>query len=89
MNNYFELNFEVIKKIDKSRHGGCSDIRLVNLGRIALIKICKLTASSSKHLEDISHAHIVSLMLKPKTSSKDSDDLSIEFDRDRKIDETN
>ena len=40
----------------------CNDITLVNLGAIALFSILKLTTSSGKHLEDISHAHIVSLM---------------------------
>ena len=43
----------------------------------------KLTTSSGKHLEDISHAHIVSLMYKLLNSAKESDDLSIGFDRDR------
>ena len=49
----------------------------------------KLTTSSGKHLEDISHAHIVSLMYKLLTSSKDSNDLSIGFDysRNRRKDE--
>ena len=42
-----------------------------------------LTTSSGKHLENIDHAHIVSLMYKLLTSSKESDDLSICFDRDR------
>ena len=60
-----------------------NDIRLVNLGPIALFSNYKLTTSSGKHLEEISHAHIVSLMYKLLTSSKDSDDLSIGFDRNR------
>ena len=49
----------------------------------------KLTTSSGKHLEDISHAHLVSLMYKLITSSKDSNDLSIGFDysRNRRKDE--
>ena len=38
--------------------------------------------SSGKPLEDISHAHIVSLIEKPTTSARDTDDLSICFDRD-------
>ena len=42
-----------------------------------------MTTSSRKHLEDISHAHLVSLMYKLVTFSKDSDDLSIGFDRSR------
>ena len=43
----------------------------------------KLTTSSGKHLEDINHSHIVSSMYKQITSSKDSNDLSIGFDRSR------
>ena len=80
MNSYLDLNFEVIKKVDNSRYGIGNDIRLVNLGPVALFSNCKLTTSSGKHLEDISHAHLVSLMYKLITSSKDSNDLSIGFD---------
>ena len=43
----------------------------------------KLTTSTGKHLEDVSHQHIVSLMCKLKTSAKGSDELSSGFDRDR------
>ena len=53
------------------------------MGPIALFSDFKLTTSSGKHLEDISHCHIVSLLYKLITSSKDSDDLSIGFDRNR------
>ena len=56
---------------------------MVNLGPIALFSNFKLTTSSGKHLEDIGHAHLVSLMYKLITSSKNSDDLSIGFDRSR------
>ena len=34
-------------------------------------------------MEDISHAHRVSLRYKLRPSSKDTNDLSIDFDRDR------
>ena len=81
MNSYLDLNFEVIKKTDDSRYGNGNDIRLVNLGPIALFSNFKLTTGSGKHLEDISHAHLVSLMYKLITSSNGSDDLSIGFDR--------
>ena len=57
-------------------------IRLVILGPIALSKNYKLTTSSGNHIENIDHAHIVSLMYKLLTSSRGSDDLSIGFDRD-------
>ena len=83
LNSYLDLNFEVIKKVDNSRYGNGNDIRLVNLGSVALFSIFKLSTSSGKHLEDISHAHIVSLMYKLITSSKDSNDLSIGFDHSR------
>ena len=83
LNSYLDLNFEIIKRADNSRYANGNDIRLVNLGPIALFSNFKLTTSSGKHLEDISHTHIVSLMYKLKTSSKDSDDLSIGFDRSR------
>ena len=56
---------------------------MVKLGPMALFSSFQLTSSSGKHLEDISHAHIFSLMYKLITSAKDSDDLSIGFDRDR------
>ena len=42
-----------------------------------------MTVSNGKHPEVISPAHIVSLMFKLLSSAKDSDDLSIGFDRDR------
>ena len=83
LNSYLDLSFEVIKKDDNSRYANGNDIRLVNLGPIALFSNFKLTTSSGKHLEDISHAHLVSLMHKLITSSKDSNDLSIGFDNSR------
>ena len=51
------------------------------MGPIDLFSKYKLTTSNGKHLEEISHAHIVSLMFKLLKSSKDSDCLSIGFDR--------
>ena len=36
LNSYLDLNFEVIKKVDESRYGNGNDIRLVNLGPVAL-----------------------------------------------------
>ena len=81
LNSYLELNFDVLRVDNSNRYVDANDIRLVNLGPIAFFSNYKLTTSSSKHLEEISHAHIVSLMYKLLTSSKDSDDLSIGFDR--------
>ena len=83
LNSYLELNFDVLRVDNSNRYVDANDIRLVNLGPIALFSNYKLTSSSGKHLEEISHTHIVSLMYKLLTSSKDSDDLSIGFDRNR------
>ena len=83
LNSYVELNFHVLHAGNNNRYANGNDIRLVNLGPIALFSNYKLTTSSGKHLEEISHAHIVSLMYKLLISSKDSDDLSTGFDRSR------
>ena len=82
MNSFIDLNFEVIKKHDNSRYADRNDKRLFILSPIALFSNYKLTTSSGKHLEDISHAHIVSLMYKLTTRAKNTD-LSFGFDRDR------
>ena len=83
LNSYLELKFDVLNAANNNRYVDANDIRLVNLGPIALFSNYKLTTSSGKQLEEISHAHIVSLMYKLLTSSRDSDDLSIGFDRNR------
>ena len=77
------MNFEVIRRADNSRYANGYDIRLVNLAHISLFIKFILTTSSGKHMEVISHAHIVSLMCKLLTCSKNSDDLSFGFDRSR------
>ena len=83
INSYLDLNFEVTKKADKSRYANGDDKRLVNLGPIAIFSYFILTTSSGTHLEDTSHSHIVYLLHKLITGAKDSDDLSIGFDRSR------
>ena len=62
LNSYLELNFDVLQAASDNRYVDTSDIRLVNLGPKACFGIYKLTTSSGKHLEEISHAHIVSLI---------------------------
>ena len=83
LKSYLELNFDVLHAGTNTRYVDGNNIRLVNLGPIALFSNYKLTTSSGKHLENIDHPHIVSLMYKLLISSKGSDDLSIGFDRDR------
>ena len=62
LNIYLELNFDVLHASTNNRYVDNNDIRLVNLGPIALFRNKKLTTSSGKHLENIDHAHKVSLM---------------------------
>ena len=83
LNSYLELNFDVLHAATNNRYANNNEIRLVNLAPVGLFSSYKLTSSSGKHIENIDHAHIVSLMYKLLTSSKGSDDLSIGFDRDR------
>ena len=83
LNSYLDLNFEVVKRTDNSRYANGDDIRLFNLGPIALFSKFRLTTSCRKHLEDKSHAHIVSLLYISINSAKEDDDFSIDFDRSR------
>ena len=82
MNSYSDLSFEGVKKPDNSTYADGNDIRVVNLGPIALLCPYKLTTNSGKHSEEISLAHIVFLMYKRTNSSFE---LSIGSDRDRKM----
>ena len=77
------MNFDLLQAAGNNRYVDGNDVRLVNLGPIAPFKICKLATSSGKHIEEINHAHIVCLMCKLITSARNTDDLSIGFDRDR------
>ena len=83
LNSYIDLNFDVLKATTSNRYADTDDMRLTNLGPIVLFSKYKLTTSSGKHLKNIDQAHIVSLMFKLLSSSRDSDDLSIGFDRSR------
>ena len=83
LNSYLGLNFGVVHAGTNNRYVNDNDLKLVNLGPIALFSNHKLTTCSRKHLQAISHAHIVSLMDKLKTSARGSDDLPVVFVRDR------
>ena len=82
--SYLDLNFEIIKNADNSTYANRNDLRLVNLGLFAFFNNLRLITSKGKHLEDIGRAHIVSLMYELLKLSRESDDLSIRFYRDRK-----
>ena len=83
LKSYLDLNFDVLKATTNNRYVEGDDIWLISLAPIALFSSFKLTTSSGKHLENVDHSHIVSLMYKLLTSSRQSDDLSIDFDRSR------
>ena len=83
-NSCLDLNFDILHAATNNRYAGNNVIKLVDLGPIALFKSYIKTTSSQKHLEDISHAQIVSLMYKPLTSTRGSDDLSFGFDRNHR-----
>ena len=83
LGSLLRFNSDVLHAATNNRHVDNNYIRLVNLSPIALFRHYKMTSSSGKHIEEISHAHIVFLMYKLITSSRGSDDLSIGFDRDR------
>ena len=81
--SYLVSNFDVLHAASNERYVEGKDIRLINSGPIALFRNYKLTTSSGKHLEDISHAHIVSIMKKSQTAATDIGVLSVIFYRDR------
>ena len=84
LNSLLDRNFDVFHAANPdNRYTDGDDIRLVNLGPIALFSIYKLTSSNGKPIEEINTAHIWCLMYKFITSSKDTVDLSIGFDRNR------
>ena len=83
INSFPKLNFEVIEKAYNFRYGNGNDEKFVSLESIALFSNFRLTASSGKHLEDVGHAHFISIMYKRTSSAKDAEDLSISFDRSR------
>ena len=59
LNSYFDLDFDVVHAATNNRYADGNEIRLVNLGPVALFSNYNLATSSRKHLEDVSHTHIV------------------------------
>ena len=83
MNSSLDLALEVKHAATGIRYANGNDARLDTSGPIALFGSYKLTTGSGKHLEDDNQTHFVSLKYKLKTSAKDTDEISIGFDRDR------
>ena len=80
--SYLELDFKVTHRAGAhARYVDSDHIRLVNLGPIALFIEHRLTSSSGKKIEEVDNAHVICLLNKLISSSRDSDDLSIIFHR--------
>ena len=76
--SYLELNFSVTHRAGAhNRYVDDDHIRLFNLRAIALFSKYRLTSSSGKEIEEIDNAHVICLLHKLISSSRDSDDLSI------------
>ena len=59
LNSLFDLNFDVFHAANPdNRYADGDDIRLVNLGSIALFSNYKLTSSNGKLIEENNNAHI-------------------------------
>ena len=83
MLSYLHLNFDVLHAATNNRYADNTHIRLANLEPVGLFSHYKLTTSSGKYLKDISHADFVPLLYKLLSSAKDTDELSMGFDRNR------
>ena len=80
-NSFINLEFEVLKN-DNTRFANADDIKLVNLGPIALFSEASIKTSSGKHLEKIDNLHTVSLMYKLLTTHKNTSELMYGFEID-------
>ena len=83
LGSLIRLSFDVVHVATNNRYADGDNMRLVNEGPTALFSNYELQSSSGKHIEEINHAHIVCLMYKLLTCARNSDDLSVGFDRDR------
>ena len=80
--SYLELDFIVSHRAGAhARYADGDHIGLVNIGPLALFNEYRLTNSSGKEVEEIDNDHVFYLMHKLISSSRDSDDLSIGFQR--------
>ena len=81
-NSYLELDFNVTHRAGAhNRYIDDDHIKIVNLGPIAVINKYSITSSSEKEIKEIDNFHVICLMCKLKSISRDSDDLSLGFHR--------
>ena len=74
----FELDFNVTHWAGAyAWFAGGDHIRIVTLGPNALFINFRLTSSSGKEIDEIDNAHVICLLYKVISGSRDSDDLSI------------
>ena len=80
--SYLELGFNVPHRAGThAQYADGDQLRLVNLGLIALFIKYRLTSSSGKEIVETDKAHAICSMHKLLSSSRDSDDLLIGFHR--------
>ena len=78
--SYLDLHFNSTHRAGAhARYADGDHIRLVNLGPFAKFNKYRFTSSSGKETEEIDNAHVICLMHKLISSSRDSDDSSIGF----------
>ena len=80
--SYLQLDFSLTHRAGAhARYADGDQTGLVNLGPIALFIKDRLTSVSGKEREEIDNAHVICLIHKNNTSSRDSKDLPISFHR--------
>ena len=73
LNSYLDLNFEVIEKADDSRYANGNDIKLVNLGPIAL--------SDCQSCCIFKESHCQYFTLRKRSSQSDINTLKVAIER--------
>ena len=84
--SYLEIDFNVTHRAGApDRYIDKDPIRLVNLGPVALFNKYRITSSSGKEREEIDKAHVICLMHKIISSSREGDHLSVGFHRSNEV----
>ena len=84
--SYLELYFNVTHRAGAhASYVENDNIRLLNVGLVALFKKYRLTSSSGKEVEESDNAHVICLLHELISSSNDSYDLSIGSHRSKGV----